>query len=89
MHSADKRGYILADHAADLNREWVTQHYPQFSIMVASMREVYNAWIGDIPLCVTEGSSTALISLQHTFAAQNFAHYIQTRLKKTAYGTFY
>ena len=53
------------------------------------MREVHEAWIDDIPLCVTDGASPAMISLQHTFAAQNFTQYIKTRLKKTAYGTFY
>ncbi len=82
MHSADERGNILADKVADLNREWITQRYPQLTVITTTMKEVHKSFITDIPLCVTDGSTPTLSSLHNVFKAQNFQQYTSDREKK-------
>ena len=74
---------------ADRDSSWVSQRYPQLVVSPVSMREVHSAFITDIPLCVTDGSTPALLSLHNIFEAQNFNQYISERLEKTQYGDFY
>ena len=53
------------------------------------MQLVHAAYITDIQLCVTDGSTPVLFSLHNIFSEHNFTQYVKDRLVKTAYGNFY
>ena len=53
------------------------------------MQLVHEAFINDIPLCVTSGSTPTLKSLHNTFGEQNFKQYVSNRLVKTSHGNLY
>ena len=89
LHSPDERGNILTDKVADNNCDWVGQRYPQLVMTTTTMRSVHSAFVTDIPLCVTDGSTPTLISLHNIFEAQNFDKYIAERMEKTQYSDFY